>query len=153
MFESIAAAYLFLFPPVLIALFFLKGSRKKLLINFMSVIHLTMIAYSFFLIRQLIGLWQLANGFGISPFKYLISSEYLLELSLIIILPFLFFVKPLLANRTLGFIIWSLLLVCKIYPELNDQPILILCNLLFYLSLVCALYALLWLLKKLPEKF
>jgi hypothetical protein len=73
----------------------------------------------------------------------------LLEMGLIIVLPFLFLQQRILNSWKLGLVIWLLLLHAVQKQELifviNGWSILN--ALLFYISLVSAIYALLWLLK------
>jgi hypothetical protein len=74
----------------------------------------------------------------------------LIEMVLIILLPFLFLIKRVLHSWIIGFLIWMLLLHSTLRQEwiLQFDSLQLINAILFYISLLTAIYALLWLSKK-----
>jgi hypothetical protein len=74
----------------------------------------------------------------------------MIEMLLMMILPFLFLFKKIRDGYLLGLILWLILLYAQLQKELLflGAGILLVNAILFYISLLTAIYALLWLLKK-----
>ncbi len=155
MFEFIFGSYILLFPVLLIAAQILPLIYKEVVIKLRATIQVSLIVYSFFLIRQLIGLYQLTRLFKMNhnEREYLVSSMF--EILLIIILPFLFLIKKIRNGYFLGLILWFILSHAQMQKELFflGGGIFFINAILFYLSLLTAIYALLWLLKKSTTTF
>lgn len=149
MYAFISTAYLFCFPLLLILLLFIPLKSRVILIRLRSSIQLSLIVYALYLVRQLIGLYQLRKMLKMPDNNIDFWGSGLLEMGLIIVLPFLFLQQRILNSWKLGLVIWLLLLHAVQKQELifviNGWSILN--ALLFYISLVSAIYALLWLLK------
>jgi hypothetical protein len=150
MFEIIFGFYLFLFPLLLVATLILPFSYRKIALNLRTAVQVSLIVYSFFLIRQLIGLYQLTKLLKISHREMDFFGGSMVEMLLIIILPFLFLYKKIRKGYLCGLIIWMILLHAQQQQELLflGGAILLVNDILFYISLLTAIYALLWLLNK-----
>jgi hypothetical protein len=150
MYVLISLAYLFFFPLLMILILLGPSSYRPFLLNLRATVQLSLIAYSFYLIRQLIGLYQLRKLFKMPATNLDYFGSGLFEMGLIIVLPFLFLKNSILRTWTVGFAIW-LLLVRSITRQgwnLQLDSWWLLSSLLFYISLITGIYALLWLLKK-----
>ena len=90
MFEFIFGSYILLFPVLLIAAQILPFIYKEVVINLRATIQVSLIVYSFFLIRQLIGLYQLTRLFKMNHTEREYFGTSMVKMLLIIILPFLF---------------------------------------------------------------
>lgn len=150
MYAFISTAYLLFFPLLLMILLLVPLKNRAILLHLRSSIQLSLIVYSFYLFRQVIGLYQLRKLLRMQNNNIDYFGSGLIEMGLILILPFLFLHQRILNSWKLGFVIWVLLL-----HTLQRQGWMIVVNgwlvvnaLLFYISLVSAIYALLWLLKK-----
>lgn len=150
MLAFIAIAYLFVFPATLLAILLLKGRQQQIAGNLLAVVNLSMLVYSLYEVRQLIGLLQFALELGISPLEATAPGGYMYLLMLLIILPFLFLKRSWSANKIIGCLIWLLLVALHTSLSMGDNPFQLLFSILFYLCLLCTAYALLWLLKRLP---
>jgi hypothetical protein len=134
--------------PVLLLLSWL-GSRKYFFMNVLAVSNLLLIGYSYFLIRQLIGLYQLSKQFHIPHQK----TDVLLDLSmlrlfLVVILPILSLVPRI--NKSHLFSIVLLTLLYWNTPLFSWNSYDLFTKIPMYVCLLCSGYALLWLLNKLP---
>lgn len=149
MYAFISSAYLLFFPLLLMILLLVPLKNRTILLHLRSSIQLSLIVYSLYLFRQVIGLYQLRKLLRMTNNNIDYFGSGLIEMGLILILPFLFLHQRILNSWKLGFVIWLLLL-----HTLQRQDWMIVVNgwlvvnaLLFYISLVSAIYALLWLLK------
>jgi hypothetical protein len=150
MFEIIFLFYLVLFPVLLISTIVLPLSYRSVIINLRITIQISLIGYSLFLIRQLIGVYQLTKLFGISHNDSSYFDSSMIEIFMIIVLPFLFLNYKIAKGKLLGWILWIILLHAQIKMDfifLTDGWILI-NAILFYISLLTAIYALHWILTK-----
>lgn len=150
MFEIIYGFYLFFFPVLLVAAQILPFSYRAIILNLRATIQASLILYSFFLIRQLIGLYQLTKLLKMNHSEREFFGTSMVEMFLIIILPFLFLYKKIRKGYLCGLILWLILLHAQLQKELLflGGGILLVNAILFYISLLTAIYALLWLLKK-----
>lgn len=146
-------AYAVTMPLCLLALLCSTGVIRRNLQAVMAVSNLLLLFHSFFLVRQLIGIVQLMRSlgqqFGISPRTMPMQADVTLVRLLLLILYPLIFLHPkcrsnmLFSLPALGLIYWN---NNPNWWNTND----VLFKTLQYLCLLCAAYALLWLLKKLP---
>ncbi len=155
MFEFIFGSYILLFPVLLIAAQILPFIYKEVVINLRATIQVSLIVYSFFLIRQLIGLYQLTRLFKMNHTEREYFGTSMVEMLLIIILPFLFVNKKIRNGYFVGLILWFVLSYAQMQKGLIflGGGIFFVNAILFYLSLLTAIYALLWLLKKSATNF
>ena len=149
MYALIASAYIFCFPLLLLLQLLIPLKRNVILLRLRSSIQLSLIVYALYLVRQLIGLYQLRKLLKMPDNNLDFMGSGLLEMGLIVVLPFLFLYPRILNSWKLGLVIWVLLL-----HALQRQELIFMINgwaivnaLLFYFSLISAIYALLWLLK------
>lgn len=152
MLEFVATAYLISSPFILMGTLFLKDRSKVIAVNLLAVANVTMLAYSYFLVRQLLGLWQLAKQLHISFASSSVPKYYIIQLILVALIPLLFIHKRLTPNKFLSLLLWSLLVLLRDFLKMESNWLLLLFPILFYLCLLCAAYALLWLLKRLPDQ-
>lgn len=149
MYAFISSAYL-LFYPLLFLLVILAQSRfREILLQIRSSVQLSLIVYALYLMRQMIGLFQLRKLLKMPNANIDYVSSGLFEMGCMIVLPFLFLHQRILNSWKLGVVIWLVLA-----HMLLRQDWMIIINgwsivnaILFYISLVTAIYALLWLLK------
>ena len=155
MFEFIFGSHILLFPVLLIAAQILPFIYKEVVINLRATIQVSLIVYSFFLIRQLIGLYQLTRLFKMNHTEREYFGTSMVEMLLIIILPFLFVNKKIRNGYFVGLILWFVLSYAQMQKGLIflGGGIFFVNAILFYLSLLTAIYALLWLLKKSATNF
>lgn len=149
MYAFISWVYLLFFPLIMILVLLVPLEWKSILVQLRSTLQLSLIAYALYLIRQIIGLYQIRKMFGMSNNNLDYLGSGLVEMLLIMLLPFLFLHHRFLNSWKLGLVIWLLLL-----HALQKQALTIVWGdwsfvnaILFYISLVTAIYALLWLLK------
>ncbi|MEI8074322.1 MAG: hypothetical protein WCH78_06205 [Bacteroidota bacterium] len=150
MYAIISWAYLFFFPLLMILILLGPSSFRHILLHLRAAVQFSLIIYAFYLIRQLIGLYQLRKLLNMPANKLDYFGSGLFEMGLIIVLPFLFLKNSILRTWSVGFVIW-LLLVHSITRQgwnLQLDSWSFVSSLLFYISLITGIYALLWLLKK-----
>lgn len=147
MYAFIASAYLLFFPLLMILLLIVPLNGRAILLRLRSSLQLSLIVYSLYLIRQIIGLYQIRKMLKMTNSNLDYFSSGLVEMGTIIILPLLFLHQRILNSWILGFVIWLLLL-----HSMQKQDWIIALDswsvvnaILFYISLVTAIYALLWL--------
>lgn len=148
----IQIAYSITVPFILLLSFFGSKAIKLFSINLISISNRLLIGYSIFLIRQLVGLYQLSKQLSINEIsivKHLESSDF--GLLLMIVLPFFslftFFQKSKYFSLLLLFLLyWNV-------PFFVWNKFTIFFNLLTYFSLFISAYSLLWLFNKLPYQF
>ncbi len=168
-FEFIDIAYSSSVLIFIIISLLIEKTRKRYIQNFIAVSNVLLICYSWYLLFQFYKLIQFTSSLNIKVEK---SSESKLMLGwfeirflLLVFLPYLFLFKKLMANKMysiLMFVIiqWSFIQSC--YSSLNEShslpliifylPYNISFKILNYISLFTAVYALLWMLKKLPSQ-
>jgi hypothetical protein len=146
MFEIIFGYYLFLFPVLLIASQAMPFALRVIAIELRATIQVSLIVYSFFLIRQLIGLYQITRLLKMNHSERDFFGTSMVEMLLIIVLPFLFLYKKIRNGYVLGLLLWLILLHAQMQKELLflGGGILMVNAILFYISLLTAIYALIW---------
>ncbi len=150
-FTEIAFAYLA--PLLILAGWFMPEPWRKWAKALLAAVSLSLILNSIFLVRQLIAMakWaeEMARAAGISlkdlpPFEPDLLFGRMMG---IIILPWFFLIRPLRNTPWLPLLMWAL--VCwGGLSSWNTSWLLI--KSLWELSLLCAIYAALWLLKECP---
>ena len=148
--DFIKVAYCVTIPILLLLAWLSRSPWKKYSINLLAVSNLLLIGNSVFLVRQLIGAYQLARQFSID-YKNLFGSvdgSFISRFIMIIFLPLLFVNKNFRKNQLFSLILSAL--VYSVYPVSSWNTYDLLFKIPAYLCLLCAGYALLWLLNKLP---
>ena len=164
--EFFDTAYIFLAPILILLSFFAKG-KKKYVLNVLAIANVLLIFNSVYIIRQLYALLQLALSMNIKPDpnqKITIGWNEV-KMWLIILLPFLFLIKRISANRILSLLMlflllndwlqlylislkssWSMFEASKFY--VYNMPL----KIINYASWMVFIYALFWFIKKLPSQ-
>ncbi len=150
MFEIIFGYYLFLFPVLLIAVQLMPFSLRAIAIDLRATIQVSLIFYSFFLMRQLIGLYQLTKLLKMNHSERNFFGTSIVEMLLIIVLPFLFLYKKIRKGFVMGLLLWMILLHAQLQKELLflGGGILMVNAILFYISLLTTIYAIIWFLNQ-----
>ena len=149
MYAFISTSYLFIFPILNIILFLVPIKSRAFLLHLRSSVQLSLIVYSLYLLRQVIGLYQLLKMLKMPDSNIDFIGSGLIEMGLILVLPFMFLLHRILNSWKLGFVIWLLLLhgLQRLDWAIVISGWLLFNATLFYISLVSTIYALLWLLK------
>lgn len=148
----IQIAYSVTVPFILLLTFFGTKGIRLISINLISVSNILLIGYSIYLIRQLVGFYQLSRQLNMNEIglaKNLESSS--IGLLLLILLPFFSLIKLIQKSNY-----FSMLLLFLLYwnvPFFVWIKFGILFNFLIYFSLFISAYSLLWLFNKLPNQF
>lgn len=149
--QFIQVAYCTTVPLLLMVLWVTRRSDKKVLLNILAVSNFLLIGYSLFLIRQLVGLYQLSQQFQVNDRVGRVTIDLpVVRLLLVILLPIFFLYKPLRHNRLLTLVTLVLLYWNNPVYSWNDYDLFT--KIPVYLSLFSSGYALLWLLKQLPHQ-
>ena len=147
--EFIKIAYCVSIPVLLLFARLGRPELKKYCINLLAVSNVLLIGHSVFLVRQLIGAYQLAKSFSMDYKHIFNESEGLMtRLLLVIFLPLLSLGKYFRKNQIFSLIVWALLY--STFPVSSWNLYDLLFKIPAYLCLLCACYALFWLLHKLP---
>ncbi len=126
------------------------GTRKNhFYMNLLAVSNILLIGYSVFVIRQLVGLYQLSKQLQIEhkPADELLDLSSI-RLLLVIVLPFLSLLPRINKSHLFSLGITGLLYWNN--PVFSWNTFDLFTKIPLYGSLLCSAYALLWLLKKLP---
>jgi hypothetical protein len=136
--------------PVLIGLRFTDTKRVRVYQQLIVVSNLLLIGYSIFLIRQLIGLYQLSS---LLPLEHRSGLENIdlsmIRLCVIIVLPFFTILQKVREN-----LVFSVFMVVMLYwqsPLQNWNLDMLWIKIPAYISLFSTAYALLWLFHKMPD--
>lgn len=149
--QFIQVAYCTTVPLLLIALLAIRKPDRKILLNLLVVSNFLLIGYSLFLIRQLLGLYRLAQQFQINDSASSVAIDLpAVRLLLVIVLPLFFLYKPLRKSSLLTTVILFLLYWNNPVYSWNDYDLFT--KIPVYLSLFSSGYALLWLFKQLPHQ-
>ena len=149
----IESAFAITAPFLLLLYLFGTKFYKRYALALLSATNLILILYSVFLVKQLVGMAQLAqelirqSGMELKELPPFEPDAFFYRLMALIILPWLFLIRK--CRNT----IWlSIILLIVIFlggtGSWNNFDLLF--KTLNYASLLCAVYALLWLLKELP---
>lgn len=150
MFELIFGFYLFLFPLLLFSTRLFPVSYRQILIDCRTTIQCTLMLYSLFLVRQIIGLYQLTRLLKMNHAEKDYFGTSMFEMLLMIVLPFFLLVKKIREGFFMGILLWLLLLHAQMQKEFLflGAGIFFVNAVLFYLCLLTAIYALIWLLNQ-----
>ena len=153
--EFIDSAYLFLQPLLLFILISVSNKWKIAVFRLMAVSNGLLIFHSFFVTRQLYGIYRLVHAFRPQEVSYHCHFGWFdLRMILIVLLPFLFVFKRFQKSILLTVLMIVLLCWDKIETVLNVDissfDIVTMIKILNYSCLYIAAYALLWLLQRLP---
>ncbi len=148
MFEIIFGSYLFLFPILLISAQVFPINFRKTIIHLRATLQISLIVYASFLLRQLIGLYQITRLLKMNHSERDYFGTSMVEMLLMVVLPVLFLFKKISNGYWLGVLLWMILFHAQMQKELLylGAGILLVNAVLFYISLITAIYALLWLL-------
>lgn len=136
--------------PLLIGLLFIDSKRANAYHRIIAVSNLLLIGYSFFLIRQLIGLYQLSSLFPLVHSKGLENIDFsMLRLFAVMVLPMFTVIRK--VRENLFFPICMVVLLYWNSPLPNWNLYLLWIKIPAYISLFSTAYALLWLFHKMPD--
>lgn len=168
-FEFIDIAYSFTILIFIIISFLVEKNKKVYVNNFIAVSNVLLICYSWYLIFQFYKLIQFSLSLHIkveqSNSVDVSIGWFEIRFLLLVFLPYLFLFKKLVANKIFSVVIlliiqWSFIQSCiSSLREGYTLPYMIFYlpynisfKILNYISLFIAVYALLWMLKKLPSQ-
>lgn len=162
--EFFDTAYIYLTPLLLILSLFLKKEYKYYCLNILAIVNILLIVNSIFIIRQLYAFVQIALQMNVKP-----GPNMKIELGwqdvkmwLTILVPFLFLIKPISANRWLTVIMLFLLLnnwLIYVFDCIKGNSTFYFSEfttyhlsfqIIHYVSWIITLYSLFWFIKYLP---
>jgi len=147
--DFIKIAYGVTIPVFLLLIWIRRQPMKNYAINLLAVSNILLIGNSVFLSRQLIGAYQLAKQFSINYHHFFsLTDGFVIRLLLLIFLPLLSLISLFRKNQ-----LFSIVLVVLVYwtsPVSSWNTYGLLFKIAGYLCLLCSVYALGWLLNKLP---
>lgn len=147
--EFIKIAYCVTIPFLLFFASLGKSESKKFSINLLAVSNVLLIGHSVFLVRQLIGAYQLAKSLSIDyRYHFDESNGLLIRILMVIFCPLLSLNKYFRENQLFSLVLLALLYSLFPFSSWNTYGLLF--RIPAYLCLLCAGYALFWLLNKLP---
>ena len=162
--QFIDVSYGYLAPILLLVLLFSKKSYAVYCRSLLAAMNVSLLFFVIFACREYYNLYLLAKSFGFNiSFKGLMqfastNIPYFVRNILILLLPFCFLFKKLSSNIFLSilmliFIWWEVFYALFTHQEVrmlgsNYAPFLF--PILNYFSLIVGMYALLWLVKRLP---
>ena len=147
--EFIKTAYCITIPLLLILIWVGNNVCKKYSTNLLAVTNVLLMGHSIFLLRQMLGAYQLAKSFSVDYLhSFNNTGSMLWRLGFIIFFPFLFLHRYF-RNRPLLSILLVVLLY-SVFPYATWNTYDLVFKIPAYLCLLCAGYALLWLMNKLP---
>ncbi len=153
--EFVDSAYRYLIPILLFILISVSNKYKIVLFRLVAVCNVLLIFHSFFVARQLYGIYRLIHVFKLQDVSYHYHFGWFdVRMGLIMLLPFLFvfkrFQKSILLTLLLLFLLWWDKTDVLLNFEISSFDIVLLIKILNYACLYIAAYALLWLLQRLP---
>ena len=147
--EFIKIAYCISFPILLFIILSRQYPWRNYAINLLAISNILLIGNSIFLLRQLMGMYQLGKQFFVINTSQTIElNGMMIRILLVIFLPFLAFHKYFRSN-----LLFSLLLAVLVYwtfPYFTWNTFDLFFKILGYLCLLCSVYAFCWLFNKLP---
>jgi hypothetical protein len=133
--------------PVLLLLSMIGWKKNS--INLLALTNLLLIGHSVFLIKQLIGMYQLMRSFSIEYYDFLSEQQgFIMRVTAVILLPLFSLHSSFRKNRLFSFCL--VVLIYIVFPLSSWNTYDLAFKILPYLCLLCSGYALLWLLNKLP---
>ena len=165
--EFFDTAYIWLAPLFILISFFVKDEKKNFSLNCLAVINVLLIFHSIFIIRQFYALIQWALSMDVKPNanqKVAIGWNEI-KSWMTILLPFLFLIKRISANRILSVFMLFLLLYdwfklylislksnWSMFESHNFYVYNLSLKIMHYISWMVFLYAIFWFTKKLPSQ-
>jgi len=147
--DFIKIAYCITIPVFLLFIWISRRPFKNYAINLLAVSNILLIGNSVYLSRQLISVYQLAKQFSIDYGHFFkLTDGFVIRLLLVIFLPILCLNSRFRKNQ-----LFTIVLVVLVYwtsPASSWNTYGLLFKIPGYLCLLCAAYALGWLLNKLP---
>jgi hypothetical protein len=147
--EMIQVMYCCVIPFLISFRIFGSHAVSRVSLNLIAVFNLLIIGYSVFLVRQLLGLYQMGKYLGANG-----SGEEwtwglpMIRLLLVILLPVLSMLRIIRKSLVFSFLLWLLLYWNNPVTYWNDYALFF--KIAGYGCAICAAYALLWLLNELP---
>lgn len=136
--------------PLLIGLLFIDSKRANVYHRLIAVSNLLLIGYSVFLIRQLIGLYQLSSLFPLVHSKGLENMDFsMIRLFAVMVVPIFTVIRK--VRENLFFPIFMVVLLFWNSPLPTWNIYLLWIKIPAYISLFSTAYALLWLFHKMPD--
>lgn len=147
--EMIQVMYCCAIPFLIGFRLFGKQAVSKVSLNLIAVFNLLIIGYSLFLVRQLLGLYQMGKYFGAtgSGEEWRLNLP-MIRLLLVVLLPVLSMLRIIRKNLVFSCVLLLLLYWNNPVSYWNDYALFF--KIAGYGCAICAAYALLWLLKELP---
>lgn len=152
MYYFIATVFFYLFPFLLLLSWKPFWGNRKTWNRLRLVLQMAMIFHSIFFVRQLIGLYQLAKTMGLPSSTYMPPWLEIFQMGIFIIWPFCIWHKKLSSKIWAGIPLWLVLLSLPRFVSFDTEPLALLINSLFCISLLTGIYGLLWLLKRFPDQ-
>lgn len=147
--EFIKIAYCVTIPIILLIIWTAGPVWKRLAINLLAISNILLIGNAFFLIRQLRGIYELSKQFSMNDDHLFDKWDgFMIRIAMLVILPF-FSLNSYFRNSQL-FTLVLLVLVYWTFPVYSWNTYDLLFKIPGYLCLLCAAYAIGWLLNKLP---
>ena len=153
--EFVDSACLFLQPLLLVILILVSNKWKIAVFRLVAVCNVLLIFHSFFVARQLYGIYRLVHAFRHQDVSYNYHFGWFdVRMALIVLLPFLFvfkrFQKSILLTILMLVLLWWDKTERVLNLDISSIDIVTLIKILNYCCLYIAVYALLWLLHRLP---
>lgn len=152
MFYFIATVFFYGFPLLFILSWKPFFGAPKTWTRLLHVLQIAMIFHAIFFVRQLIGLYQLAKTMGLKSSNYMPPWLEIFQMGILIIWPFCIWHTKLATKIWAGIPIWLVLLSLPRFVSFDTDPLGLLINSLFCISLFTGIYGLLWLLKRFPDQ-
>jgi hypothetical protein len=144
----IQIAYCISVPVFLLLSWFTK--RRHFFVNVLAVSNVLLIGYAVFLVRQIIGYYQLSKQLHVDYRKLSMydTTIDMARVTLVILLPFFALIKPL--QKSSAYCIVLLALLYWNNPVFSWNTYDLFLKITAYCCLFCSGYALLWLMNRLP---
>jgi uncharacterized protein (DUF983 family) len=104
-----------------------------------------MIVHALFFTRQLIGLIQLAKTMGLKSSSFMPPTIEIIQMGILILWPFLLLNKKFSAIAWIGIPIWLVLFSLPRFVSFETDPLKLIVNCLFYISLFTGIFGFVWL--------
>ncbi len=147
--EFIKIAFMITTPLFILWIWFGNQSYKKIAFNLLAVSNFLLIGNSVFLAWQLYGAFKIAKMLSIDIWQSMgMIDGFMVRVGFLIILPLLTYYRNI--RKSPFFSLVMLLLLYWTFPVNSWNGFDLLFKIPGYLCLFCAVFALTWLLKKLP---
>ena len=145
MYYFIATIFFYLFPLILILHYKPIVGTRKVWLRILFVLQLSMIVHALFFTRQLIGLIQLAKTMGLKSSSFMPPTIEIIQMGILILWPFLLLNKKFSAIAWIGIPIWLVLFSLPRFVSFETDPLKLIVNCLFYISLFTGIFGFVWL--------